>query len=98
MTLESPDSHATKSHFQLPWWLRSAYAKTMFPGLPWAWKSRPKLRREILELPDSDVNAVDCMVDGDLPPNAAPLLVILHGLEGSTESSYPRMLMDTALD
>ena len=31
-------------------------------------------------------------------PDAAPLLVILHGLEGSAESSYARMLMEAARD
>ncbi len=31
-------------------------------------------------------------------PDAAPLLVILHGLEGSAGSSYARMLMEVARD
>ena len=85
-----------KSGFKAPWWLRNAHAQTMFPSLPWAWKSRPELRRETLELPDGDVTAVDWMIDSDSLPDAAPLLVILHGLEGSAESSYARMLMDAA--
>jgi len=98
MTSEWPDNQVTKSPFKAPWWLRSAHAQTMYPSLPWAWKSRRKLRRETLELPDGDVTAVDWMIDGDSLPDAAPLLVILHGLEGSAESSYARMLMDAAID
>ncbi len=70
----------------------------MFPSLPWAWRSRPALRRESLELPDGDVTAIDWMIGSDELPDAAPLLVILHGLEGSAGSSYARMLMDTAFE
>jgi len=55
------------------------------------------MRRQELELPDGDITAVDWMVDGDLLPTGAPLLIILHGLEGSAESSYARMLMEAAL-
>ncbi len=94
MTFELQNKQVTKSAFKAPWWLRNAHAQTMFPSLPWAWKSRPKLRRETLELPDGDVTAVDWMIESDSLPDAAPLLVILHGLEGSAESSYARMLMD----
>lgn len=66
----------------------------MYPSLPWAWPSRPVLRRETLELPDGDVTAVDWLSEADSLPDSAPLLVILHGLEGSADSSYARMLMD----
>ena len=48
-------------------------------------------------MPDGDVTAVDWLVAGDALPGTAPLLVILHGLEGSADSSYARMLMDAAL-
>lgn len=64
--------------------------------MPWSWRSRPALRRDSLELPDGDVTAVDWLTDADNMPDAAPLLVILHGLEGSAESSYARMLMEAA--
>ena len=70
----------------------------MYPNLPWAWPSRPELRREILELPDGDVTAVDWLVEADSLPDSAPLLIILHGLEGSAESPYARMLMEVAFD
>ena len=64
--------------------------------MPWAWRSWPELRRQELELPDGDATAVDWLVSGDELPPTAPLLVILHGLEGSVESSYARMLLEAA--
>ena len=88
----------TESAFSPPWWLRNAHAQTMFPSLPWAWRSRPALRRESLELPDGDITAVDWMIEADSLPDAAPLLIILHGLEGSAGSSYARMLMEAAFE
>lgn len=79
-------------------WLRNRHAQTMYPSFPWSWRSTPVLRRQELELPDGDITAVDWMVAGDELPGTSPLLIILHGLEGSAESSYARMLMEAALD
>ena len=47
-------------------------------------------------MPDGDATAIDWLRDADDLPRSAPLLVILHGLEGSAESSYARMLMQAA--
>ena len=79
-------------------WLTNRHTQTMYPSFPWSWRSTPTLRRQELELPDGDTTAVDWMVAGDDLPGTAPLLIILHGLEGSAESSYARMLMEAALD
>ncbi len=49
-------------------------------------------------MPDGDTTAVDWLVDGRCIAWHRPLLVILHGLEGSAESSYARMLMGAALE
>ncbi len=98
MTSETAENHIIRSEFEPARWLRNRHAQTMYPSLPWAWRSRPTLRREQLELPDGDVTAVDWLVDADSVPDSAPLLVILHGLEGSAESSYARMLMEAARD
>ncbi len=98
MTSEAQPTQLIKSPFTVPWWLKNPHAQTMFPSLPWAWRSRPELRREMLELPDGDITAVDWHVESDSLPDAAPLLIILHGLEGSADSSYARMLMETACD
>ena len=98
MTSQSRDDQIIQSQFRAPWWLRNPHFQTMYPNLPWAWPSRPELRREILELPDGDVTAVDWLVAADSLPDSAPLLIILHGLEGSAESPYARMLMEVASD
>ena len=79
-------------------WLKNRHAQTIYASLPWAYRSRPAVRREELNLPDGDTTAVDWLVAGDELPGTAPLLVILHGLEGSGQSSYARMLMDAAFD
>ena len=86
-----------RSEFQPPWWLANRQAQTFYPQFPWAFPKRLKLRRESLELPDGDATAVDWPIEGDELPLSAPLLVILHGLEGSAESSYARMLLHAAL-
>lgn len=97
MMQDKPPGPIIQSRFRPARWLRNPHAQTMYPSLPWSWPSRPQLRRETLELPDGDATAVDWLVDADALSDAAPLLIILHGLEGSAESSYARMLMDAAL-
>lgn len=64
--------------------------------MPWAYAKFPQVRREILQLPDGDETAIDWLVQREPPPRSAPLLLILHGLEGSARSSYARMLMTRA--
>ncbi len=98
MTPDDTEDRIIPSAFKPPRWLRNRHSQTIYPSLPWAWRTRPTLRRASLELPDGDVTAVDWLVDADDTPDAAPLLVILHGLEGSAESSYARMLMEAARD
>lgn len=57
---------------------------------------RPELRRETLELPDGDATVVDWLTETDGLDERTPLLVILHGLEGSAKSSYARQLLSAA--
>jgi predicted alpha/beta-fold hydrolase len=98
MSAETTTRRIIRSDFVPARWLRSRHGQTVFPSLPWAWRTRPKLRRQIVQLPDGDVTAVDWVVDTETTPKTAPLLVILHGLEGSAESSYARMLMQAAAE
>jgi uncharacterized protein len=72
-------------------WLRGRHAQTVFgtllrPG------PRLSLRRERWELPDGDFLDVD-RLEG---PAAAPLLLVLHGLEGSSSSHYVQGLLAQA--
>lgn len=73
--------------FRPAWWLPGSHAQTLWPVLG---RRRPHLalRRERLELPDGD------FLDLDWTPNQqGPLVVILHGLEGSSRSHYARGLL-----
>lgn len=70
--------------YQPPAWLPGGQAQTLWPLLI---KPRPVgLRRERWTTPDGDFIDVDHL---DAPPGA-PLLVLFHGLEGSTASHYAR--------
>lgn len=73
--------------FQPAWWCRGPHAQTLWPHLM---RPRPKvlLRRERLELPDGDFLDLDWTVG-----NEGPIVVILHGLEGSSRSQYARGLL-----
>ena len=85
-----------RSRFRPPRWLTNRHAQTVFTALPWAYRHRPALERDILDLPDGDATAVDWLASTRKLPGSAPLLVILHGLESSAESAYARMLMEAA--
>ena len=98
MTSDARKTQIINSPFTAPGWLQNPHAQTMYPSLPWACRSRPALRRETLELPDGDITAVDWLTEAEALPDSAPLLVILHGLEGSADSSYARMLMAIAFE
>ncbi|MFK8054448.1 MAG: hydrolase [Woeseiaceae bacterium] len=68
--------------------------QTLLPALGLVETPNPPTRREILPLPDGDSLALDWLAK-DASPDA-PLLVILHGLEGSSESSYAKGLIAEA--
>jgi uncharacterized protein len=72
-------------------WLRGRHAQTVFATL-FRPGPRLRLRRERWELADGDFLDVDRMQG----PASAPLLVVLHGLEGSSSSHYVRGLLAQA--
>lgn len=69
--------------FSPPWWLHGGHRQTLFPALLRR-PARPNYQRERLELPDGDFNDLDW---ADTVPHA-PLVILLHGLEGSSRSGY----------
>jgi predicted alpha/beta-fold hydrolase len=97
MAPEDTDKRIVRSAFRPARWLRNRHAQTIYPSVPWASPERLTLRREVLKLPDGDETAVDWVVETEGTPKSAPLLIILHGLEGSAESTYARMLMQAAV-
>ena len=72
------------------WWLPGPHLPTL-----WAARARPvprvPVRIERLELPDGDF--LDLAFTPEASESQAPLVVILHGLEGSMDSPYARRLM-----
>jgi hypothetical protein len=77
----------TPSPFQPAWWLRSPHLQTLWPVF-FRRRPRPPLRRERLELPDGD------FVDLDWTLNASgPIVILFHGLEGSSRSHYARGML-----
>jgi predicted alpha/beta-fold hydrolase len=78
----------TPAPFQAPRWLANAHAQTIVAAtlvrVP-----RIAFRRERWETPDHDFVDVD-FTDG---PAGAPWVHLYHGLEGSSNSPYARMLM-----
>ncbi len=73
--------------YRPPRWLLGRHLQTVWPVfLP---RPRVAYRRERWELPDGDFIDLDWL-DG---PAHAPLVVLFHGLEGSSRSHYARALM-----
>lgn len=74
--------------FQPAWWCRNAHLQTL-----WAALVRPRphvaLRRERIELPDGDFIDLDWAVTD----SRGPIVLVFHGLEGSSESKYARGLL-----
>ena len=73
--------------FQPAWWLPNPHLQTL-----WAALCHPSpclsLRRERLELPDGDFLDLDWT-----PGNHGPIVIILHGLEGSSRSGYAQGML-----
>lgn len=82
--------------FRAPAWLPGGHAQTIWPAL-FARRFHgdpPRFRRERWTTPDQDFVDVDFL---DAPADAdAPLLVLFHGLEGSSGSHYAQAVADWA--
>src|SRR5947208_2315277 len=72
--------------FRPAWWLRNRHAQTVWG--PFTRRDAPPSRRERVVTPDGDFGDLDWH-DGPVAPGA-PLLLVLHGLEGSCHSHYVR--------
>ncbi len=96
-------------HGDAPRWLPGGHAQTIWPAL-FSRRTvgpRPLYRRERWTTPDGDFVDVDFLADGAaadagvrVPPApydaARPLLVLFHGLEGSSRSHYAEAFADVA--
>ncbi|MEW8561917.1 MAG: hydrolase [Candidatus Thiodiazotropha sp.] len=75
-----------QSEFKPPWWLVSPHLQTIWPSLLRS-HPLPDLRWERVELRDGD------FIDLAWQDAEGPLVLLLHGLEGSLESHYATPLI-----
>jgi len=67
-----------------PWWYRGRHLQTLWGPLLRP-IGRPRFRRERVDTPDGDFLDLDWC---EPEPSGAPVVVVLHGLEGSSRSHY----------
>ena len=79
--------------YRAPAWLPGAHAQTVWPALLCP-KPVLNYRRERWDTPDGDF--IDLDWSGMAAEKAPGLLVLFHGLEGSSQSHYARALMHAA--
>ncbi len=72
-----------KTTFKPAWWLSNAHLQTLYPALMRKTPLPPGLRRERLITSDNDFIDIDWCGDGN-----QPLIILLHGLTGSSQSGY----------
>jgi uncharacterized protein len=76
-----------ESEFESSWPFRNRHIQTIYPNVLQP-PPRTDLRRERLELQDGDFIDVDWTIGGD-----GPIVIVLHGLEGSINSRYAARIM-----
>jgi predicted alpha/beta-fold hydrolase len=78
-----------KSTYKPAWWLPGPHAQTLWPTFARK-KLKIKVERERVELADGDFIDLDWSHQGI---QTQPIVVILHGLEGSSASPYARGML-----
>lgn len=84
--------HPDPSCFQPAWWLRNPHAQTLWPVV-FRSPPRPATRRERFATADGDFVDLDW-----LGPAGAPIVILLHGLSGSSRSIYLRAIQQALAD
>jgi hypothetical protein len=77
--------------YRPPWWFRGRHLQTIWGPLLRR-RPRPLLRRERWETPDGDFLDLDWLASSTADTDGS-LVVVLHGLEGSSDSHYCRGLL-----
>lgn len=81
-----------KTTFKPAWWLSNSHLQTIYPALLRNTPNPPEYRRERLNTPDHDFVDIDYCGTGN-----QPLIILLHGLTGSSQSGYIKGLQATLL-
>lgn len=79
----------SQSQFKPAWWLPGPHLQTLWPALFRGQVKNIPLEEERLELPDGDF--LDLVWVGK--NKQGPLILLLHGLEGSIQSSYAQGML-----
>jgi predicted alpha/beta-fold hydrolase len=100
MTAAALSSPPSFNAYRSPWWLPGGHLQTIWPSVFSRADdgSPPVFRRERWTTPDQDFIDVDFLADAPAPagarsgsPSGTPtMLVLFHGLEGSSASGYAR--------
>ncbi|MDD1614497.1 MAG: hydrolase [Methylococcaceae bacterium] len=72
-----------KTTFKPAWWLNNAHLQTLYPAIIRKMSPPPGSRRERLITPDNDFIDIDWCGESN-----QPLIILLHGLTGSSRSGY----------
>lgn len=85
---------AAAEPYNPPWWFRGGHLQTLWGPLLRPVR-RPRIVRERIETPDGDFLDLDWLAGDGAPGRGAgaPIVVILHGLEGSSLSHYAAGLL-----
>ena len=82
-----------KTSFKPAWWLKNAHCQTLYPAIFRKTIVLPNSWREWLTTPDNDFIDLDwCGKEGQ------PIVILLHGLTGSSKSGYINGLQQALLD
>ena len=93
--MRSPEA-ALPAAYAPPFWLPGGHAQTIYPAVLGRYAIAQRAiayRRERVDTPDGDFWLFDWLVDKSAPAVDVPLVVLFHGLEGSSRSHYALALM-----
>ncbi len=82
------------NEFKPAWWLPNSHLQTLWPSVFRSPIKDLPLTRERLELPDHDFIDIDWIY----PDRSGPIVLVLHGFEGSIESHYAKGMLRAAVD
>jgi predicted alpha/beta-fold hydrolase len=85
-----------ESSFKPAWWLKSSHLQTVWPSFSSKMRKlnlKLKLKRERIELPDGDFIELDWV-----GKETGPIVIVLHGLDGSSSSHYVQGLFNKILE
>lgn len=79
--------HASSTKFRSPWWLPEGHTQTLWRRF--TPQAKAQQRRQRIELADGDFIDVDWVdADKSLANRGRPIVMLLHGLSGCSQSSY----------